>query len=341
VIFSARNRLRQRVINYIRRHWRGEFSLAKSFWVNNVLLNISIDFIGYVLLAVFSHSFIITTRIEFVGYFVEIFVILPWQMIGLWRSCIAHIKQYDRRIWARVAQVIIVLNVVMIVPTLVWTFPSIRQSFHYAFLMDAGDYYTMNIEHEGTILSLKCAIIPGLSNVVEKTLKDNPQIEGLILNTPGGYSEEGFRLAEVVSRYKLNTYVIYDCCSAGTLAFVAGKQRYVTKLAFLGFHQSGFNSSEMVLWGNVPEWLLIEKYKETKENIKSLFSSQGVKEEFIEHMNSVPHKDMWYPSQEELFEAGVIHGLVDMDLNLIEMLPEDANSLRDKFRLSDLEDSCN
>lgn len=310
-------RLGHRVISYIQRHWRGELSLAKSFWVNCVLLDIIMGVTEDVITTSFDTNGIILLRIKTAIFLTKLLMIYPWQVVGLWRACIAYIKKYNRRFWAHTVQALILLSFVITIPSFVWWFPATRQAFHYAFLMDTADYYILKIEHEGSILSFDGEIILGVSNEFERMLKNNPQIEGVILTTPGGISEEGFRLAEVISRYKLNTYVTRDCLSAGTLGFIAGKQRYVTKLAILGFHQSDFRGDEKVLWGNVPEWLFTEKYKEIAENKKILFLSQGVKEEFIEHMNSVSHEDIWYPSHKELLEAGVIHGIVDRDLQPI------------------------
>jgi len=94
-------------VNYLQRHWRGELSLAVSFWVNVFLLNV----FGRTLETWLTQSPPIqhpqtAARVTLVYVIAALAVIFPWQVVGLWRACIRHIGQTGRTAWARTAQVL-------------------------------------------------------------------------------------------------------------------------------------------------------------------------------------------------------------------------------------------
>src|SRR5215813_10220174 len=79
------------MIRYALAHWRGEQSLARSFWINGVAfyLVVVIVFVGL--------GQIITGRL-FVGLGITAFMIcFAWSYIGIARSAVTAIRRPDRR----------------------------------------------------------------------------------------------------------------------------------------------------------------------------------------------------------------------------------------------------
>jgi hypothetical protein len=107
---------------YIGRHWRGELSLATSFWINVVL----IDFIlksAELISAAFLHNPLTGTHVTIIHNPFVIMILYPWQIIGLWRSSERHIETTGKRFWARTAQVLVVLGFIATLSKLVWSWP--------------------------------------------------------------------------------------------------------------------------------------------------------------------------------------------------------------------------
>jgi len=73
-------------MGYFRKHWRGEFSLRVSFWVNFVLFNIILGLIALLnSKQLFTDNPVFISRIAISLVAVQYFMIFPWQIIGLWR----------------------------------------------------------------------------------------------------------------------------------------------------------------------------------------------------------------------------------------------------------------
>lgn len=290
-------------IGYIRKHWRGELSLATSFWVNIFLLNI----ILCLLVAVFDYgdipiSPVIVARILIAYLFFTIVVVYPWQVIGMWRSCYWHMKIKGKYFWARTIQVLVVLGIIGTLGSLSSNWPVYEGLSKMAFTVDDefGDYALKLIDNN-TMIHLEGPLCFGVSKDVAKMLKENPKVEGIILDSIGGRVYEGRELAKLISTYTLDTYSIKGCYSAATIAFIAGEKRFLGIGANLAYHQyeAGYGLDTFV--------------DMTKEQDKDLpfFRKQGVKSEFLDKLFHASHDDLWYPTVDEMLDAGVIHGIVN------------------------------
>ncbi len=84
--------------SYIARHWRGELSLPRSYWVNTVLLNVivfplAIRMFGVAGLAVVHTNLWAGLALVVAMYACLLFWLLPvtiWQLVGLWRSATSY-----------------------------------------------------------------------------------------------------------------------------------------------------------------------------------------------------------------------------------------------------------
>ncbi|MFC1793812.1 hypothetical protein ACFL3Q_09530 [Planctomycetota bacterium] len=115
---------------YIRKHWRGELSLAVSFWINVFLVDLFLKLVE-VLSAEFIHSPLTIARATTIYNPFVITILYAWQIIGLWRSCNRHIEATGKRFWARTAQAIVVLGFIATLSNLASSWP-LYNGYHWA-----------------------------------------------------------------------------------------------------------------------------------------------------------------------------------------------------------------
>jgi len=292
------------IFKYIRRHWRGELSLVTSFWVNYVLLNIFLN-----ITIVFS-GFICRSRGYWGGmFFVELFVgvclliVYPWQAIGIWRACNSHIQIHKRHIWPHIIQFVIFLTIMANIMGVV-EFTTDPTIFYFLGMKTNQEQYSLTLTHDTTIINFKGELTYGVSSEVKKILKKHHNIEGIILSTEGGQSVEGALLARLIYDYSLNTYAYDKCYSAGTTAFIAGENRFLIEEAKLGFHRSELFETTN---NTFRKFLILRRQA-------YWFTLKGIKKDFIAKIFNTPNDSIWCPGIEELLNAGVINGVVDINL---------------------------
>ena len=295
-------------MNYIRRHWRGELSLVQAFWINVIFLSIIINLFRIFIINQVIENPVTLLRVGLIFDFICSLFVFPWQLVGLWQTSRSYIKQHNKQLCARVVQALILICVLFFSIRVIQHYSLYKYRFVVGFMTDLSSEvyreYTLEMKNDNTFLYLEGGLGYGISKDVEKRLKKYPGIRAIVLNTGGGLAREGRNLADLISHYKLDTYC-FDCYSAGTVAFIAGKKRYLIKGGYLGFHtgrplgdSSQINSFEL-------------GYLNWKEDIY-YFRRQGVTEKFCEEISNTHYDEVWIPSKEELLKAGVIHEVVDL-----------------------------
>lgn len=230
----------------------------------------------------------------------SLFVLLPWQYVGVWRSGTNHIKRHGKRFWAITAKVVLVLGLLSHVNIGVYQWPLYSELFKTGFLKDELGEYRLNLYSENTVLYLKGELAFGISEDVSRILEKNTGVTKLILDSRGGRVYEGRQLAEVVIHYKLDTYVSGQCYSAAGLPFAAGKQRFLCKGAKLGFHQYLYPE-------NLRGYFNIDK---EQQRDKTFYMSRGVKRGFVNRIFNTPTDDFWFPTKDELVDSGMIQDVI-------------------------------
>lgn len=302
-------------MKYLIKHWKGELSLARSFWINFVLFNIlftvqiAIYFgiikycvisllIPYFLLTAFSYLFIVIALI-----------ITVWQITGIWRCCLNYIK-LGKKIQALIVMVIIELSIILTILTVISNYKITRATIK----KENNFEYTITIVDNVTKIHLVGNIKKGLTKEIKNTLKSNPNITGIIIDSYGGSGIEGYKLAKLIENNKLNTYVSAICASAGTIAFIAGKERYIDIEAKIGFHYAygALDYPEvyyLTRWDIFP--LKKTKNKRDKYQLRHI-SKYGVTKDFIDKLRDHKSIDLLYPSINDLLRSGYIHGIKDV-----------------------------
>ena len=149
-------------------------------------------------------------------------------------------------------------------------------------------------------------------------LFDNPEVTKIRVTGPGGYLPTASAIAEYLIRHEINTEAVGECDSACAQIFLGGKTRTLAPGAKLGFHrphlvkerEQKFYEENHIKKGWKDRFDYgIDTYDLAMVHMaKSIeyMLSRGVDIDFILKKYSTSSYDMWYPSREELLEAGVV-----------------------------------
>ncbi|MBT3408979.1 zinc-ribbon domain-containing protein [Candidatus Woesearchaeota archaeon] len=287
--------------SYFKKHWLGQLSLAKSYWINNVLFNAIFALI--ILLITKNINFTNNPTIPaffMVILWISILIITPWILIGLWRSANNHIKKYNNTFWATIVKILVVLGWIQSIILYINSgIPQIIEFSKIALNKDSLPQYEIRILNKGKELEISGGIKFGLTNEVERYFKKYPNIKILHLNSIGGRISEAKKLSRIVKNKNITTYTSTGCYSACIDIFIAGKYRFINKNADLGFHQPSFPGMDA-------SDLNSEIAKQ-----EQFYINQGTKKDFIKKAFSTPNNDLWKPSHFELLQANVITKVVD------------------------------
>ncbi len=305
-------------MSYILKHWRGEHSLAMSFWLNVLLINICCA-VFYLVLVVFPiDNPVVKSQVAIILFFVIIVIIYPWQSIGLWRSASRHAGEKKKRFWASTAKVLVVFGIFSLTGNVIDSWPMYKDLYQTGFGKDEFGNYKVELTKNGELIHMKGALGSGIAKEVKQLVAKNPNVKGIILDSLGGRTYEARKLSKVILINSLDTYTFEGCDSACGTAFISGNKRYLAKGARLGFHQY-----ELLTTSFAP---YLDDSPEQKKALK-IYQRRGISQDFIDKIFKAKNDEMWYPTIEELLDAGVIHGVVNPS-NLKQY--QESNSLLNK-----------
>jgi len=282
------------VAGYFLKHWRGEHSLAVSFWVNKALAAAATVLMTWPLLQLLAWLEVETMYGWYYLWAWAVTVALTtWACVGIWRSAEAR-PQGDGSFWTNAAKGMVVLNIIIgVVSFAHLDYPSIKDGFAYAELLRGLDG-EIRVQPDGKSLELAGAVGFGFAGRVTQALDRNPGVTTVYTNLyRGGLLGEAKILAAELRRRRLTTQVSGGCVSACTVVFLGGERRVMLGWARLGFHQPSIPG---------PAFLIdaIVSWREA-----AYLAAQGVEKEFAEKAMAVESEAMWYPEPSELVDAGV------------------------------------
>ncbi|GAB3293846.1 hypothetical protein D3795_04170 [Pseudidiomarina andamanensis] len=290
--------------NIILKHWRGDYSLGFAYWIVGVGLTVAVSII-VALTNQFVSSFAVSSSLFGSILVVLCSLIVPltvWQLVGIWRSAKYHTSEGGRLIWANVVKIMVVLAAIRAV--LDFTEIGIPQFQEGVDLMSNGDAvgtFELRVLNAGKELELIGFIPFGTTASVREVVGRYPAVEVIHLNSKGGRVSEAVQLYEFIQKQQLDTYVASECSSACTLAFMGGKNRYLSKRGILGFHSASLPSSS------------IDNPAQLNDEFKRIYRQHGVSEQFIRQAVGVDGASMWYPGQLELIASRVVDDVVSSD----------------------------
>jgi hypothetical protein len=298
--FDQMGRRRRGAEHYLARYWRGELSLAHSFWLTNVVLDLLLSGVQQFLLhrQELSPNPLRAYRIYTGFLFVHLFLFGPWQAVGLWRAARRHIALTGCSLWARCSQGVVALGVIVTLMTVPYWLPIYVEMARIA--TNASDYrYTLALSDDGNTLHVEGGIGIGLAKAITKELSQHPGVEIIGLNSRGGLLTEAEKVQKLIEQRGLSTYAVGQCQSACANIFLAGAQRLLQKDAELGFHRGQIVGMPDVV------------ARQLNEQSRNYMLAHGVAPAFVEKAMGTPAYEMWTPTTEQLVQARVVTEIVD------------------------------
>jgi len=294
-------------MNFIRDHWEGKLSLFWSFWINLVLIRVIIFFLDQ-----FTHppftgqttSAVILTATFFIVFHL---IVYGWQARGVIKTCDRLMAERSPYITVLMVQLGLAVSLFITLFVALGAFqalfedPSALQKNKLKQQAPLLKEYTLTVTPNDNWIEMKGDFRIGVTKKMAVLLQQNPQIEGIVLNSNGGRVTESRGVARLIQKNNLNTYVFEICKSACTTAFIAGSTRTLGADAKLGFHQFSMKSRLKTPY--------IDPVAEQKIDL-AFYEGQNIDESFLKKIFQVSHANIWFPSGEELLDAGVIHKIV-------------------------------
>lgn len=206
------------MFSYIGRHWRGEHSLARSYWVNAVLVSLVLQ-----LAVTLAEDSLAELRIETSLYVALILIaslalITVWQLVGVWRSATNSALRTGRFLWPNVAKGIVILGGLGGAFAVATATVDISNVWKALRDVDIAGY---SLERVGdTDLILSGAINDQSADAVILALED-PKIEILRIDSHGGLIDPAVRLARYVRDNEVFVLAEGQCISACVLVLIA------------------------------------------------------------------------------------------------------------------------
>ena len=285
---------------YLLNHWQGGHSLARAFWINSALF-IAIFLFIFELVNKINNpaNIIIWARFYLLLMIVTYTAILPWQIVGIVRTLIRHIKDRKKVIFSLFIIIFILLELTAFSMMLFFSQQNLMNGVYLSVSsFDKGGYeVTIDEFYENAIL-VKGEFNLGISKELEKVLKNNPQTKMITFDSIGGYVFEARNMFSIIKERGLNTYVPEYCVSACVSAFIGGKKRQISSNALLGFHQGtpSFGKTEFTE----------EEIKDKLYDTIKFYKQQGVDKEFVKRFWRIPPDELWYPNVQELLKNNII-----------------------------------
>jgi GYF domain 2 len=305
---QGRGPTKHRFNNFIAKSWRGEYPLGITYWVFGFAANLLAGAIVAGVGAILSSDTGYQPRNIFVAMttiWLSVLALAIWQLVGVWRSASRRIEQRKRigklSIWAGLAKVAVVLGCLSFLVEFGNSgLPQLTEAWRMAFLNDPNiPDYAIRIMRDGKEVEVAGGFKFGLTDDFKKILRASPQISVVHLNSAGGRIGEAQSLYGVIRDNRLITYTSSRCLSACTLAFAAGRERWIHRRGKLGFHSPTFPGMKEA------------DLREASQLQREAFVLAGFDRGFVDRALSTPNKDMWTPSIEELSRAQVVTAISD------------------------------
>ena len=287
------------MIRYIQAHWRGEHSLAHSYWINGVLITVLVRSASAALQKVMVAPLGIS--LDYLALIVFEAVVLVgiaiWQLVGIWRSAQNHKERTGRRAWANVAMVLVVFGFIGTAKT-TSDYGKIVSVYYQALTGQSLAEYSVEIVE--TDIRLNGYINFKAVDEIRELLESRRDLNSLVIDSPGGFIGAAVELSEIVQRRGLTVVVWGNCLSGCTLLLVASPEPTIVPGSVVGFHRSGgIDVAEIEV--------------ETNRLMEETYASHGVPQSIIRKAMSTPYEEMWTPSLGELVETKIIMYVFDLD----------------------------
>src|SRR6188768_1842111 len=222
-----RFKLAHRIGRDVCRHWQGRLTLAASFWIHGVGINVLLA-LGLFELALWMRDSTLSC-ITALGRAAQalICVVSVWQWVGVWRASGRRKTHFFARLLARACVLASVVHVAVGI---------VQFTTQWRSLTPHGPYL-VRVLGKPDEAELRGPLSDGVSTAMAELLQGHPSVRTLHITSPGGLVNEGLRLAELVRTRRLRVVVDSSCASACTLVLLASSERIMRPAAAIGFHR--------------------------------------------------------------------------------------------------------
>jgi ATP-dependent protease ClpP protease subunit len=283
--------------NYFARHWRGELSLPKSYWVNGIGFGFLVG------AAVATLSFTVNSRgearpvvwmVTLIATWVIIALFTMWQAVGVWRSATRY-KAGGRKFWGGLAKTVTVLGVLNLAYNCLFVGTAQLAGIYEIIDGDARvGAHQFKVLANGQTLEFSGGITFGVANELNGFLAAMENVRTVRLNSMGGRILEAQRMSDLIRAKGLTTFVVQDCMSACTVVFLGGKERVVLPAARIGFHQPAFRG------------MTAASRRAAISTEMARLQRFGLSRQFAERANTATPSGMWFPDKDELVREKVV-----------------------------------
>ena len=287
-------------MGYIRTHWRGEYSLAHSFWINGFLITLLVrgaDAVFAEMIESFLQKPSYGSLAIIMSEVVVLFGITIWQLVGIWRSAQNHKARTGRRAWANIAMVWVVFGFLGTAKATSDNGKIVSAYYQALTGQSLGEY---SVEIVETDIHLNGYINFKAVDDIRELLESPRNLNVLVINSLGGFIGAAVELGEIVRQKKITVVVGGNCLSGCTLPLVASPEPTIVPGSVVGFHRGGGIG-------------VAEVEAETNRVMKDFYASHGVSQSVIQKVMATPYAEMWTPSLGELVELNIIMYVFDTD----------------------------
>lgn len=278
-------------LGFFRRHFNGDYSLPRSYWVNTALVSVAYLLLVSAVMRYVAEHWAARQASAAVLLFTAFGILIwCWSVSGTWASANKHPSRGGSPFWANAAKVVIVIGAFRLVFETIQSGDVYAQHLRVALGSQPGPATRIEVRADGASILVEGGINEGTARQLQDALQLAPSAKAIVLSSKGGWVNEGLLLAEIISSKQLNTYVEGECSSACTIAFLAGLSRGAEPNAKLGFH--AFRS--------------IGADRDDLSRVWRIYTQAGVKDDFVERIAVTPSERMWFPTTDELFAANVL-----------------------------------
>jgi plasmid stabilization system protein ParE len=284
---------------YFARHWHGEMSLVRAYWVNNLLVALPL---AMALTGLMSWISVKGESLQVSA--IALLLILPlllgldvWCIVGAWRSASNYLRENGSRLWGYLARITLALGALqLLVSVLFGLLPSLGSYWQMARGIDPIGHARFSISPDGRSLRLDGTIGMGDASRMRALLDSEAarNLRRIELVSPGGRLHEAELMAAALKPRGHEVRAVGDCASACTVVFLAGQPRQLTPGARLGFHRASTGTYNPVF-----EEL-------ANQQLEATYRDLGLPQPLIDKTLDTPSRSMWFAPREDLLAHALI-----------------------------------
>lgn len=284
---------------YVTRHWRGELSLARSYWVNNLLMATPLALLLTGLMSwigAIGDSLQVSAITVLVGMPL-LLALNVWCLVGAWRAASNYLRERGSLLWGWLARLSLGLGALQLLASVgLGLLPNLGEFWQMARGIDPLGQARFSLSADGRSLRMDGVIGMGDGERLRVLLASEAArgLKRVELVSPGGRVREAEHMAQAVKQHGHAVRAVGTCASACTLVFLAGSPRQLSPEAQLGFHRASTGSYNPV-FDEIANQQLAQTYREL-----------GLPQSMIDKTLDTPARSMWFVPRAELAAHALI-----------------------------------